>query len=79
MKPATPMLSAMIDDMQHGDGIPRCAEWDRLEAFAAQMEQDRAELVAALRRFAGRSDEDVNHFGRADDAEALLAKLGEAA
>ena len=37
------------------------------------------ELVAALRRFADRSDEDVNHFGRADDAGVLLRELGEGA
>ena len=47
--PATPMLDEMIDDMLHGDGIPRCAEWDRIQSFAATMEVDRAKLVAALR------------------------------
>lgn len=35
-------------------------------------------LVEALRRFSDRSDEDVNHFGRADDAGKLLRELGEA-
>ena len=35
----TPKTDALIEEMLHGDGIPRCAEWERLEAHAREMER----------------------------------------
>ena len=69
-----PMLMAMIEDMLHGDGIPRCKEWDRLEAFAAKMERDRMALVVALRRVT-----DVYMGDKAISSDAPLYALKAAA
>lgn len=79
--PATPLLDAMIDDMLHGDGIPRCAEWDRLQSFAATMERDRAALVAALRGLHKWCDANINgcpaEYGKCmAAADEALARLG---
>ena len=35
----TPITDKLIDDMLHGDGIPRCDEWDRMVAHAREMER----------------------------------------
>lgn len=35
----TPITDKLIDDMLHGDGIPRCDEWDRMVAHAKEMER----------------------------------------
>lgn len=36
---ATPLTDALINNMLHGDGIPRCKEWELLEAHAREMER----------------------------------------
>jgi hypothetical protein len=35
----TPKTDALIEEMLSGDGIPRCKEWERLEAHAREMER----------------------------------------
>lgn len=35
----TPMTDALIEEMLCGDGIPKCKEWERLEAHAREMER----------------------------------------
>lgn len=35
----TPLTDALIDEMLHGEGIPRCKEWELLEAHAREMER----------------------------------------
>ena len=35
----TPKTDALIEEMLHGEGIPRCREWERLEAHAREMER----------------------------------------
>lgn len=35
----TPQTDKLIEEMRHGYGIPKCAEWDRLEAHAREMER----------------------------------------
>ena len=35
----TPLTDKLIKEMLHGDGIPRCKEWERLEAHAREMER----------------------------------------
>ena len=48
----TPLTDALIESMLHGDGIPRCKEWEQLEAHAREMERRvyayRAASVAIL-------------------------------
>jgi hypothetical protein len=49
----TPKTDALIEEMLCGDGIPRCKEWERLEAHAREMERMahayRAVAVAGMR------------------------------
>ena len=47
----TPITDKLIDEMLHGDGIPRCTEWERLEAHAREMER----MAAAYRAVASAS------------------------
>lgn len=35
----TPLVDALIESMLNGDGIPRCKEWENLEAFARDLER----------------------------------------
>jgi hypothetical protein len=35
----TPLTDKLIEDMLHGDGIPRCTEWDRMVAHAREQER----------------------------------------
>jgi hypothetical protein len=35
----TPKTDALINKMLHGDGIPRCKEWEKLEEHAREMER----------------------------------------
>ena len=38
----TPVVNTLIESMLHGDGIPRCDEWDRLSALARTLEREPA-------------------------------------
>ena len=42
----SPRTSAVIYEMLHGEGIPRCREWEVLEAHARQLEQELIETEA---------------------------------
>ena len=58
-------------------GVDASASAEQNAAYIAHACNAYPLLVEALRRFAGRSDEDVNYFGRADEADHLLRSLGE--
>lgn len=49
----TPITDKLIDEMRCGYGIPKCAEWDRLEEHAREMERQvatyRAVAVAIMK------------------------------
>lgn len=45
----TPLTDKLIEEMLCGDGIPRCKEWERLEAHAREMER----RYYAMRAIAG--------------------------
>lgn len=44
---AVTRTDALIESMLCADGIPRCAEWDKLEAHARQLERELAALSAS--------------------------------
>ena len=35
----TPLTDSLIEKMLHGEGIPRCKEWEQLEEHAREMER----------------------------------------
>lgn len=35
----TPLTDQLIEEMRHGYGIPKCAEWDRMVEHAREMER----------------------------------------
>jgi len=35
----TPKTDALVEELLHADGIPRCKEWDRLLDHAKEMER----------------------------------------